>query len=237
MQPGPFDHALAPDPDALTLYLVRHGRTVFNAQRRIQGWSDSDLTDDGLAGVRATARNLEPLELHAAYTSPSERTLTTSAEILAYHPGLEPEARDGLREFNFGVYEERPESELVDHVDWMVLFREVLEGTYPGFPGGESAQVYLERVQAVFADIETRHRPGENVLVVSHGMTLMVYLAMSGIVSGQALANASVTVVHVRDGRRTAAVVGHDPSGTAPREGRLQQAEATAIEAEVEQGD
>src|SRR5665647_3290263 len=38
---------------SLTLYLVRHGETVYNVERRLQGWCDSPLTPDGAAGVRA----------------------------------------------------------------------------------------------------------------------------------------------------------------------------------------
>jgi probable phosphoglycerate mutase len=231
------DDLANPDPDSLTLLLVRHGRTRFNAERRVQGWADSELTPDGLAGVRATAADLSRLTLDAAYSSPSQRTLTTSAEILEHHPAVELAPRDGLREFNFGVFEERSEAELVDHIDWMELFRSVLDGTYPGFPGGESARTYLDRVEAVFDEIETSHAPGENVLVVSHGMTLMVYLAMSGFATSQALANASVTAVRVdRFGVRRPVVIGHDPSGQAVQEGELAPAEAAAFEAQASEG-
>ena len=36
-----------------TLYLTRHGETLFNAQHRIQGWCDSPLTERGCAQARA----------------------------------------------------------------------------------------------------------------------------------------------------------------------------------------
>lgn len=223
-----------PDPESLTLLLVRHGRTRFNAERRIQGWADSELTPDGLAGVRATAADLSGVTLDAAYSSPSQRTLTTSSEILEHHPALRVEPRDGLREFNFGEFEERSEAELVDHIDWMELFAGVLDGTYPGFPGGESARTYLDRVAAVFEEIEAAHSPGENILVVSHGMTLMVYLAMSGFPTNRPLANASVTAVRVdRHGTRRPVVIGHDPSGVAVQEGELTPAEVEAFEARL----
>ena len=231
------DDLMTPDPESLTLLLVRHGRTRFNAERRIQGWADSELTPDGLAGVRATAVDLSRVTLDAAYSSPSRRTLTTSSAILEHHPELRVVPRDGLREFNFGAFEERSEAELVDHIDWLELFRGVLDGTYPGFPGGESARTYLDRVGAVFEEIETAHAPGENVLVVSHGMTLMVYLAMSGFPTHRPLANASVTAVRVdRAGARRPVVIGHDPSGVAVQEGELAPVEAEAFESGVLEG-
>jgi 2,3-bisphosphoglycerate-dependent phosphoglycerate mutase len=205
-----------PHPDLLTLVLVRHGRTRYNTEHRIQGWSDSELTADGLAGVQATAAHLAGSTLSAAYSSPSPRTLTTSEQILRHHPHLEVAEHDGLREFHFGEYEARPESEFVADVNWVELFSGVLDGTHPGLPGGESARTYLDRVGAAFCEIEDRHGPGENVLVVTHGMTLMVYLSMAGVYPEAVLANASVTVVRVgADGQRDVALVGHDPSGQA----------------------
>ena len=57
----------------LTLSLVRHGQTHFNAQHRLQGWCDSALTPQGLAGVRTTATFLSGRPFTAAYVSPSGR--------------------------------------------------------------------------------------------------------------------------------------------------------------------
>ena len=37
----------------LEVYLVRHGKTVFNTIGRLQGWSDSPLTDEGRAAAAA----------------------------------------------------------------------------------------------------------------------------------------------------------------------------------------
>jgi probable phosphoglycerate mutase len=70
----------------LTLFLVRHGQTQYNAHHRLQGWCDSPLTPRGLAGVRATAAHLAGRPFNVAYASPSGRTQTTAHEILAHHP-------------------------------------------------------------------------------------------------------------------------------------------------------
>ena len=58
------------------LYLVRHGQTIFNLKRIIQGWSDSPLTQLGCAqaaraGMFLRARGIEP---DHAYTSTLHRT-------------------------------------------------------------------------------------------------------------------------------------------------------------------
>ena len=31
-----------------TLYLMRHGQTLFNVEHKIQGWCDSPLTEQGI---------------------------------------------------------------------------------------------------------------------------------------------------------------------------------------------
>lgn len=219
----------------MTLHLVRHGRTLYNEQGRLQGWSDSPLTADGLRGVRATAAHLAGTPFAAAYASPSGRTVATAREILAHHPGMPLTTDPGLREFSFGDFEARPNEELFSQVNGFSMFREVLEGTHEGLPGGEPADVYNARVRGAFGIIEAGHAPGEHVLVVSHGMTLMAYLTWIGWRPAgppQPLANASVTTVEVRPGGvRTILAVGHDPSGDAGAERGLPHvAEALAAQ-------
>lgn len=200
-----------------TLVLVRHGRTVYNEQGRLQGWSDSPLTEAGLRQVRATALALADARIDAAYASPSPRTVTTAEEVLAAHPQVALETVDGIREFHFGDYEARPEPELFASVPAQELFPAVLAGTFAGLPGGESTRGYLDRVRGAFRAIEQRHDDGATVLVVSHGITLLAYLVdLVGQAELRPLANASVSVVHVRRGRRRLAAFGIDPSAGEP---------------------
>ena len=200
----------------LTLHLVRHGRTRYNAEHRLQGWCDSELTDDGLLGVRATAQHLRGVPLVAAYASPSGRTVTTAEEILRHHSGVELVTRPGLREFSFGRHEAQPESELFSEVAPLELFQSVIDGVFPGLPGGESGAVYVSRVAAAFAAIERAHPDGGDVLVVSHGITLMTYLTMVAGPPERFPVNASVTTVEVLPGgTRHVMALGVDPSSQA----------------------
>ena len=38
------------------LYIMRHGETLFNVQKRTQGWSDSPLTEKGIADAKAASQ-------------------------------------------------------------------------------------------------------------------------------------------------------------------------------------
>ena len=203
------------DPAApLVLYLVRHGLTRLNAEHRVQGWADSELTDDGLAGVRATAETLRDVGFVAAYASPSGRTVTTAREILRRHRDVTLTTDERLRELGFGDYEEQPEHSLARFGDAATTFRAIFDGTFPGFPGGEPGTAYLSRVAGAFRDIEQAGRLGGAVLVVSHGITLMAYLRMVGAMPVAPLANAGVSTVRVDpDGTRTVLTVGTAPPG------------------------
>lgn len=204
-----------PTPDgATTLYLVRHGRTEYNTAGLLQGWSDSPLTPVGLAGVRATARVLAGRTFAAAYASPSGRTVATARELLTAHPGVGLACDDGLRELHFGDLEAQPEAELLALGDPAEIFGGVLTGTWDGFPGAEPTRDYLDRVAGTFGRIEQAHAGGGgDVLVVSHGVTLLAYLSMAGTVPMEALPNASVSTVRIDpDGGRTVRTFGFDPT-------------------------
>lgn len=194
----------------MRLHLVRHARTEYNAAGRLQGWCDSPLTEDGLAQLHATTAHLARIELTGAWASPSGRTMTTAREILRRHDGLRPRADDGLREFSFGSWEARPEPELYDRVAPQTLFADVIAGTHPGLPGGEPADTYLARVAEAFDRIRRAHPEGD-VLVVTHGVTLFVYLALIGYSGWTPLGNCSVTTVEFVENRAVVLEAGFMP--------------------------
>ena len=197
---------------AATLHLVRHGRTVYNDQGVVQGWTDSPLTVDGVAGIRRTARALAEVPFVAAYTSPLPRTVTTAREILAHHPDVTLTVEDGLKEFDFGDWETLPEVDLFAEHEPVSMFTGVLDGSFPGLPGGETTAAYRSRVAAGFARIEAAHEG--DVLVVSHGVTLFAYLSGLTEMPLATLPNGSITTVRVHDdGRREVVDLGRDVAG------------------------
>lgn len=180
----------------LTMTLVRHGRTHFNARRILQGRCDSPLTRDGRAGVRTTAQHLAGTPFTAAWSSPSGRAVATAVELLRPHPGVPLRTDRGLLEYAFGDYEQKPESVLEEVVSWPELVTEVLAGRHPGLPGGEPAAEFMGRTRDAFARIAAQHDDG-HVLVVGHGLALGAYLATVDEVGLVPLPNASVSTVEV----------------------------------------
>ena len=159
---------------AAPLYLLRHGETAWNLDRRMQGSRDSDLTARGRAQAAAMGRALAS-ELARApgptvfLRSPLGRTCET-ALIVGHELGLDPAGwRDDprLAELRYGDWEGSTWAEIeVDHPDAMARWRADPEGFCP--PGGESHFDLRRRSAAVLAEIIAS---GTRTVVVSHGVS------------------------------------------------------------------
>ena len=66
----------------LHLHLVRHGQTYFNRYNRLQGWSNSPLTESGVADAVKAGERLKGLTFAAAYCSDTTRAQQTAEKIL-----------------------------------------------------------------------------------------------------------------------------------------------------------
>ncbi|GAB2468598.1 histidine phosphatase family protein [Xylanimonas ulmi] len=199
----------------LTLTLVRHGQTQFNARSILQGSSNSPLTRTGRAGVRSTAHHLAASDFTAVYSSPSGRAVATAVEILRHHEHLRLRVDADLREYDFGVFERRPERELEAVEPWADLVPAVLSGRHPGLPKGESGAAFMGRVAGVFERIADEHPEGD-VLVVGHGLTLGAYLWTVRPGPLVPLPNASVSTVRLADGVAQVVEAGLDVAGQGP---------------------
>jgi broad specificity phosphatase PhoE len=146
------------------LYLVRHGETDWNQQRRIQGLTDIPLNDTGREQARATGRLLARRRWDAVFSSPLRRALET-AEIIAEELGLPaPATVDALVERNYG------DAEGMNFLD--------IERKYPdrgSVPGQESREEVVARVLPALHELAAAH-PDQRLVVVSHGGAIRAVL-------------------------------------------------------------
>jgi broad specificity phosphatase PhoE len=157
----------------LTLYLVRHGQTAYNATGRVQGWLDVPLDDIGKMQALSVGRRFANKRINAIYTSPLSRAAET-AKAIAAACNREVILDLRLREYNMG--------------DWTGLTGDEIAATTPGqhlasleaqIPNGESATDMRNRVESFLTDVVAKHTSREMVVAVSHGGTLgMVVAAM-----------------------------------------------------------
>jgi broad specificity phosphatase PhoE len=144
----------------LTLLLVRHGQSEWNAAGLMQGQTAHvPLTSTGHAQAEAAAAELAGLAPGALISSDLVRAVQT-AEHCAAATGLPVVTTPALREQGYGELEGRPSRELWDVVDW----------TDPHWaaPGGESLAELHGRVEAFLKDLGAEP-PADVIALVTHG--------------------------------------------------------------------
>ena len=182
----------------MKLLLVRHGQTVWNADRRFQGQADPELSERGRAQAAALERALRGRRLSAVYSSPLRRARET-AEIAVGGTGLPVTVLADLKELGLGRWEGHGVEEVVaaDGEHYRRWLGQPLD--YPP-PGGEPLPSVERRVLSAMGRIVATHGDGEEVLVVGHGGIIAVYCCHLLDLSLNALwrlriDNASLTVV------------------------------------------
>ena len=156
------------------LLLVRHGATNATEEDRFSGAVDVALSEQGRWQAARLGERLARQNLTAAYASPLSRALET-ARIVAAHCGLEPVARDGLREIGHGHWEGRKREDVEREFADEYAAWEADPFTFAP-AGAESGVAVLARALPVIREIVTAH-PGGQVLVVSHKATLRLVLS------------------------------------------------------------
>lgn len=153
----------------LQVFLVRHGETEWNAQRRIQGQSDSPLTALGQLQAKQVGQRLISYGITHIISSDLGRTQQTAAIIAEYLNCpilLEPR----LRELNMGILEGRDIQSLDKEEEaWRAS---LVNGNKAGkIPEGETMQQLASRMRDALE--ACRNLPnGSRPLLVSHGMAL-----------------------------------------------------------------
>ena len=148
----------------MLIYLLRHGLTAYNAEKRYQGQRDIPLSPEGLAQLRRA--DISP---KTVYITPLCRTRQT-AEVLFPDARLIPV--DGLKEMCFGSFEGRNYIEMEHDPDYLAW---VAANCESACPDGERKQEFSDRICAAFsALVDKALADGEEMLVIlAHGGTQM----------------------------------------------------------------
>jgi len=172
-------HALPVAAGRMTrVYLVRHGQTTWNAERRYQGRLDAPLTELGRSQMRRLAAALASEPVRAVYTSPLGRCRWGAERIAAQH-GLEPIVEPDLVELDHGILDGLRVDEMEEHVGQLVR-RWWQNPAAVHLPGGETLEQARARAYGAFCRIVERH-PGQTVVVVAHGgVNKLILLTLLG---------------------------------------------------------
>ncbi len=123
------------------LYVVRHGKTMFNTLQRVQGWCDTPLTRTGEQGIHYLGLGLREIDFVEAVSSDSGRAIETMRLILGEHlrgPQIPYHIDKRIREWCFGSLEGAYDAEM-----WGVIPR-VLD--FPDYDNMIASHVSFEAV-------------------------------------------------------------------------------------------
>ncbi|WEV59083.1 histidine phosphatase family protein [Bifidobacterium sp. ESL0728] len=217
-----------------TIYLVRHGETTANVMHRAQGWSDFTLTQNGVDGAKYLGKGLKDVKFAAAYSGDLTRQEKTADGALeaSGNKNVKLKIDPRLRECNYGSYEGMPDQgqaipAIAQHFgyanaqDFMKgagneLMSKMQEGYYeldqantlktdlPAQYRAEKPETVENRMSEALTQIAKKQDKGGNVLVVSSGMSIGLFLEAQKIPNNVGpLKNDSVTKLTYKNGKFT----------------------------------
>ena len=157
------------------LLLIRHALTDA-AGRKLSGWQRGvHLNDEGRRQAEGLVERLEPVRIHAVYSSSLERCCETAAPV-AGALGLDVRRVPGLRDVDYGEWSGRSMRQVTGTKQWRRIMR---DPSGEPFPGGETLRGVQARILNELGRIVHDH-PRSTVAVVSHADPIRLALAHYG---------------------------------------------------------
>ena len=150
------------------LYIIRHGKTDWNALHRLQGRTDIPLNEEGRQMAERAREEYRDVRFDVCFSSPLTRARET-AEILLRGRNIPIITDDRLMEMGFGTFEGLENSFQIPDCPINVLFHAPEQYVSP--PGGaESLDALFDRTGAFLRErVDPLLRDGRDVLIVGHG--------------------------------------------------------------------
>jgi alpha-ribazole phosphatase/probable phosphoglycerate mutase len=147
-------------------YIVRHGETAWNADGRIQGHTDVELTQAGIEQARLAAERLGRERIDSVYSSDLKRAAAT-AEIIAAPHGLKVATTPLLREAFLGEWQGLTMQQAAEEfVEEYAAYVSDSIANRP--PGGERLEDVIARCSEFLSQAAAEH-PAGRVAVAAHG--------------------------------------------------------------------
>ena len=189
----------------MEIYIVRHGETVWNASKRLQGGADIELNENGRALAGETGENLETVRFDRIYSSPLIRAYETAC-LIRGHRNIPIIRDERLKELSFGVYEGENFSTLLkDETDPFHHFFKRPE-LYRAPDKGETLEHICMRAAEFMKEvIEPQKNSCERIMLVAHGAmnkAIMCHVKQHGIDqfwSGGLQKNCNVIIINLDD--------------------------------------
>jgi len=159
----------------MKVWITRHGQTVLNKKKLMQGLSDIELNETGISQAKEARKNVENVTFDAVYASPLDRAIVT-ASIIGDVPREKIFIEPRIIEVNFGKYEKKSYYGLGLFMTLYWAFPEV----FPAPKSVEPIQSMVERSKSFLNELKGKDY--ENVLIVCHGGIIR---ALCGVLEGR----------------------------------------------------
>ena len=161
----------------MNIWVIRHGQTDLNREKRMQGRTDLPLNGTGIAQAKEAAALVKDISFDAVYSSPLQRAVQT-ASIISGRPPEEIIKDERLLETDFGKYEKKP----YHRMGLPMTLYWALPEVFPAPRTVETIASMVQRTSSFLKDLEQKASgrscegetgpadpAPENVLVSCHG--------------------------------------------------------------------
>lgn len=181
----------------MKLYIVRHGQSKNNSERRHSGWSRTELTEQGIEDARKAGERLNGIRFDKIYASDLPRTVQTCKHAL---PEQEPELLELIREINVGSLQDRCVTDCEAEYGEKYLASRAVDDY--SFWGGETRDMVKIRAERFLKTVESAGH--ETVAAFTHGVFIRYCMEVARDntpVPGPILGNGGIAVFEFKNGK------------------------------------
>ncbi len=193
----------------MEIYIVRHGQTMWNKEKRLQGSVDIELNENGKELAIITGQNLADTHIDIIFSSPLKRAHET-AKLIKNNRDIEIIVDDRLRELNFGSMEGESYEKLYEEKTHGFKYFFTEPHLYYPPEDGETLEHLVERASNFMKDvIEPLAETCQRVMIVAHGamnkalMTHVKKHSLEHFWSGGLQKNCNVIILDYTNGHYT----------------------------------
>lgn len=156
------------------LYIIRHGQTDFNLQKKVQGRGiDASINETGKSQANEFYQSFHNVPFDKIYTSNLRRTRESVQQFI--DQGIPAEALEGLDEISWGDHEGQ-EFDPEMHQIYLNTVAGWERGELDkGVSGGESPLEVMQRQKQAIKVI-TENNDHQNILIATHGRAMRILI-------------------------------------------------------------
>jgi broad specificity phosphatase PhoE len=149
------------------IFLIRHGETAANNEKRYQGQADTPLNRTGLRQAKTLAELLKKVPFSRIYTTPLKRAQKTALLLAQVQKKKNIMILPGLMERDFGQWEDMTFTEIKRR--YPKIYAAWFNTPAAKIPGAEQFPAFRKRVLNSLRSVLKNLHTEETIAVVAHG--------------------------------------------------------------------